>query len=181
MAKVYLSLGSNLGNKLSNLKRAIHHLKKNIKVLKISPFYKTEPVGYKNQDWFLNCVVEAETGIKPLELLRLLKLIEKKLKRVKTIKYGPRTMDIDILSYGDRIIKSKKIIVPHPRMHKRLFVLEPLSRINENLIHPKLRKTIRELKNKIKNKKSVELYTSKVSETNIYTKLKNKRPMHFPK
>ena len=161
MVRVYLGLGSNLGDKSANLKKAIYYLKKNIKVVKISAFYKTEPVGYKNQDWFLNCVVEAEAEIKPLDLLKLLKSIEKKLKRVKTIKYGPRTIDIDILFYGDEIIKSKKLIVPHPRMHKRLFVLEPLSRINQNLIHPKIKKTIMELKNNLKNKKSIEVYKPK--------------------
>lgn len=150
MVKVYLGLGSNLGNKSSNIKKAINNIKKKLKINKISPLYKTEPVGYKNQDWFLNCVVEAETKIKPLALLKFLKSIEKKLKRVDTIRYGPRTIDIDILFYGDEIVKTKKLIVPHPRMHKRLFVLEPLSKINPSLVHPKIKKTIKELKNKIK-------------------------------
>ena len=166
MVKVYLGLGSNLGNKLLNLRRAIRHLKKNIKVLRVSPFYKTEPVGYKNQDWFLNCVAEAQTKIKPMDLLKLAKSTEKKLKRAKTTRYGPRTMDIDIIFYGDQIIKSKKLAIPHPRMHKRLFVLEPLSEINKNLVHPKLRKTVIELKNNIKNKKGVELYKPKTSDKN---------------
>ena len=158
MVKVYLGLGSNLGNKSANLKKAISYLKKYVKVTKISAFYKTEPVGYKNQDWFLNCVIEVETEIKPLYLLKLLKSIEKKLKRAKAIKYGPRTMDIDILFYGDNIMKTKKLAIPHPRMHKRLFVLEPLSTIKPDLVHPKIRKTIMELKNNLKNKKGVELY-----------------------
>ena len=161
MVKVYLGLGSNLGNKSANLKKAIYYLKKNIEVVKISAFYKTEPVGYKNQDWFLNCVVEAEAEIKPLDLLKSLKSIEKKLKRVKTIKYGPRTIDIDILFYGDKIIKSKKLIVPHQRMHKRLFVIEPLSSINPNFVHPIIKKTIKELKNNLRHKKGVELYMPK--------------------
>ena len=161
MVRIYLGLGSNLGNKPANLKRAIIHLKKIIKVRKISAFYKTEPVGYKNQGWFLNCAVEAETGIKPLDLLKLLKSIEKKLKRVKTIKYGPRTIDIDILFYGDKIIKSKKLIVPHPGMHKRLFVIEPLSSINPNFVHPIIKKTIKELKNNLQHKNGVELYMPK--------------------
>ena len=82
MVKVYLGLGSNLGNKSANLKKAISYLEKYVKVTKISAFYKTEPVGYKNQNWFLNCVIEAETEIKPLYLLKLLKSIEKKIKRV---------------------------------------------------------------------------------------------------
>lgn len=150
MVKVYLGVGSNLGNKSSNIKRAINNIKKKLKINKISQLYKTEPVGCKNQDWFLNCVVEAETKIKPMALLEFLKSIEKKLKRVKTIRYGPRTIDIDILFYGDEIVKTKKLIVPHPRMHRRLFVLEPFAEINQNFIHPKLKKTIIELKNTIK-------------------------------
>lgn len=162
MVKAYLGLGSNLGNKSANLKKAISYLKKYIKVTKMSAFYKTEPVGYKNQDWFLNCAVEAETGIKPLDLLKLLKSIEKKLKRAKTIKYGPRTIDIDILFYGNNIMKTKKLVIPHPRMHKRLFVLEPLSSIKPGLVHPKIKKTIIQLKNTLKNKKGVELYKPKL-------------------
>ena len=161
MAKVYLGLGSNVGNKLTNIKKTVSHLKKILKVKKISPVYKTEPVGYKHQDWFLNCVVEAETHNKALELLNLLKSIEKKLKRKKTIRYGPRIIDIDILFYDDKIIKSKNLQIPHPRMHKRLFVLMPFSKINPNFIHPKYKKTIMELKNKLKNKKGVELYRKK--------------------
>lgn len=158
MAKVYLCLGSNVGNKLNNIKKAINHIKKNLKIIKISPVYKTEPMGYKKQEWFLNCVVEAETDKKPLALLNFLKSIEKKLKRKKTFRYGPRTIDIDIIFYDDKIIKSKKLIIPHPRMHSRLFVLEPVSKINPNFIHPKYKKTIIELKNKLKNKSAVELY-----------------------
>lgn len=161
MVKVYIGLGSNLGNKLSNIKKAISYIKKYLEITRISPVYKTEPVGYKNQDWFLNCVLEAETDIKPLDLLNFFKSIEKKLKRVKKIKYGPRTIDIDILLYGDKIINLKNLIIPHPRMYKRLFVLEPLGKINQNLIHPTIKKTIKNLKNNLKNKKGVELYTPK--------------------
>ena len=160
MVRIYLSLGSNLGDKLANLKKTIYYLKKNIKVLKISKFYKTEPVGYKNQDWFLNCTVEAETDINPLDLLKLLKSIEKKLKRVKTWKYGPRTIDIDIIFYGDKVTKTRKLVIPHPRMHRRLFVLEPLSNIKPNLVHPTIKNTIIELKNNVKNKVHVHRWRS---------------------
>jgi 2-amino-4-hydroxy-6-hydroxymethyldihydropteridine diphosphokinase len=149
MAKVYLGLGSNIGDKLSNIRKAINYAKKKMRVTKISPIYKTEPVGYKKQDWFLNCVIEAKTDSNPSELLAFLKSIEKKLKRKKTFRYGPRTIDIDILFYNNRIIKSKNLQVPHPRMHRRFFVLEPLSKISPNFIHPKLKKTIVELKNEL--------------------------------
>ena len=158
MAKVYLGLGSNVGNKLTNIKKTVSHLKKILKVKKISPVYKTEPVGYKHQDWFLNCVVEAETHNKALELLNLLKSIEKKLKRKKTFKYGPRTIDIDIIFYGDKLIKTKKLTIPHPRLHKRLFVLEPLNEICPGFVHPILKKTIAQLRKNFKQKNGVELY-----------------------
>ena len=162
MAKVYLSIGSNVGNKLINMKKAITSIKKNLRVTKISPIYKTEPVGYKKQDWFLNCAVEAETDMEPFKLLSFLKSIEKRLKRKKVFRYGPRTMDIDIIFYGDKILKSGKLVIPHPRMHRRLFVLEPLSRISPNFVHPEYKKTIEELKNKLKSKKEVRLHSEKI-------------------
>ncbi len=162
MDRVYLGFGSNLGNKLSNIKKAIKFIKKASKIKKISPIYRTEPVGYKKQDWFLNCVVEAETGLHPLKLLSFLKSIEKKLKRKKTVKNGPRTIDIDILFYGDKIVKTEKLEIPHPRMHKRLFVLEPLSKLNCDLIHPKLKKSIKELRKNLKSKNKVTLYRKKL-------------------
>lgn len=162
MVKIYLGLGSNVGNKSSNIKKAINHIKKNLRIIKISPIYKTEPVGYKKQDWFLNCVVEAETDKKPMGLLAFFKSIEKKLKREKIFKYGPRTIDIDILFYGNEIIKTKNLQIPHPRMHRRLFVLEPLSKINPSFVHPKLGKKIKELKNQIKSKSMVRLCKQKI-------------------
>ena len=162
MVKVYLGLGSNLGNKLENIKKAIKYIKKDLKITKISPVYKTEPVGCKNQDWFLNCAAEIWTKLTPPELFKFLQSVETKLKRKKTFKNGPRTIDIDVLFYGSNIIKTKKLIVPHPRMHIRLFVLEPLSKINPNFVHPKLGKTVAELKNNLKNKNGVELYNKKI-------------------
>lgn len=162
MVRVYLGIGSNLGNKIENIRESIRYLRKISKIVKISPVYKTEPVGYKNQDWFLNCVVEIETKLPPLKLLSFLKTIEKKLKRKRTIRHGPRTIDIDILLYGNDIIKTKNLIVPHARMHRRLFVLEPLSKLNPKTIHPKLKKSINELKSKIKSKESVELSRGKL-------------------
>ena len=162
MAKVYLGLGSNLGNKFANIKEAVRQIKKKIKIKKISPVYKTEPVGYKNQDWFLNCVVEAETEKNPFQLLEFLKSIEKKLKRKKTIKNGPRTIDIDILFYSNKIIKTTNLQIPHPRMHKRLFVLEPFTKISQDFFHPKLKITIKKLKEKIEDKSRVKVYRKKI-------------------
>lgn len=162
MAKVYLGLGSNVGNKFGNLKKAIQCLKRILRIRKISPIYETEPVGYRHQSWFLNCAVEAETDKKPLPLLNCVKLIEKKLKRKKTFKFGPRTIDIDILFYGDKIIKSKNLNVPHPRMHERLFVLQPLGKIAPKFLHPRFKKTIKELKKEVKVKTHVKLYPKKI-------------------
>ena len=163
MVKVYLSIGSNVGNKLMNIKKAVNHIKKSLKISRISPIYDTEPVGYKKQGWFLNCAVEAETDMGPFKLLSFLKSIEKRLKRKKMFRYGPRTMDIDIIFYGNKMLKSGKLMIPHPRMHRRLFVLEPLSRISPNFAHPKYKKTIGELKNKLKSKKEVRLHSSKLT------------------
>ena len=150
MVRVYLGLGSNLGNKLENIKKAISHIKKDLKIIKISPIYKTEPIGYKNQDWFMNCAVEIETKLPPLNLLSFLKSIEKKLKRKKTVRYGPRTMDIDILFYGDKALTTKILEIPHPRAHRRLFVLEPLMELCSEKVHPKFHLTIKNLQENLR-------------------------------
>ena len=160
MVNSYIGIGSNLGNKEGNIKKAIDLLRKKCKILEISSLYKTEPVGYKNQDWFLNCVVEIDTNFKPKALLEFLKSIEKKLKRIKIIKNGPRIIDLDILFYDNKIIKTKNLTIPHPRLHKRLFVLEPLDEISPNFIHPILNKSINKIKSNLKSKKSVEIYKS---------------------
>ena len=145
MVNAYIGIGSNLGNKEENIKKAVDLLKDKCKILKVSSLYKTEPVGYKNQDWFLNCAVKMNTNLEPKELLYFLKSIEKKLKRVKTIKNGPRTIDLDILFYGNYIIKTKNLTIPHPRFHKRAFVLKPLKELCPSIIHPVLKKNVREL------------------------------------
>ena len=157
MVKVYLGLGSNLRNKKRNIEKAIYFLKEKCKILKMSSLYKTEPVGYKNQDWFLNCVVELETELQPEELLLLIKSIEKKLKRIKEIKNGPRTIDLDILFYGNRIIKKYNLKIPHPRLHKRLFVLKPFNEINPDFMHTVLKKSIKNIMKNLHSKKGVEI------------------------
>ena len=157
MAKVYVGIGSNLGDKESNIKKAIVLLKEKCKALKISSLYETEPVGYKAQDWFLNCAVSLETYLKPKDLLNFFRLIEKNLGKIITIKNGPRTIDLDILFYGNKIIKTKSLTVPHPRLHKRRFVLEPLNEICPKLMHPKLKKSIGYLRNNLKGKEAVRI------------------------
>lgn len=142
MADVFLGIGSNIGDKEDNIRKAVVMIKEKCKILKSSSLYETEPVGYKEQDWFLNCAVEIETKLEPLELLDFLQSIEKKLKRAKTIKNGPRTIDLDILFYGDKIVNEANLVIPHPRLHERLFVLEPLKEIASGFVHPVLKKRI---------------------------------------
>ena len=108
--------------------------------------------------FFLNCVIEAETELRPEELFLFLISIGKKLHRMKRIRNGPRTIDIDILFYGNKIIKTKNLIVPHPRMHRRLFVLQPFNEINPDFMHPILKKNIKKLMKDLHSKKGVEIY-----------------------
>ena len=150
MTDVYIGIGSNLGNKEENIKKAIDLLKEKCKILKVSALYQTEPMYYKNQDWFLNCAIKMETGLKPQELLEFLQSIEKKLGRVMTIKNGPRVIDLDILFYGSEIIKSNNLAIPHPKLHERLFVLEPLKEICPNFVHPALKRSVSELEAMLK-------------------------------
>jgi len=142
VAKAYLGIGSNIGNRKKNIRKSINLIKNKCKIIKISSIYKTEPIGYKNQNWFINCVIKIETKLTPEELLIFLKNTELKLKRIKKIKNGPRTIDLDILFYKNSIINKYNLIIPHPRAHERLFVLTPLKEISPKLIHPILRKNI---------------------------------------
>jgi len=144
--KVYIALGTNMGNKEENIKETLKKLNsEDYKVLKVSNMYITKPVGYTNQDDFLNCCAELKTLLTPNELINLLLTIEQDLKRVRTIKWGPRTIDLDVLLYDNIITSSEEIIIPHPRMHERLFVLKPLSDIAPFLIHPILNKRIKDI------------------------------------
>ena len=151
MDEIFIGIGSNLGDKEKNIRKAISLLKERCKILKLSSLYETEPVGYKNQNWFLNCAVQIKTGLKPQELLKFILSIENKLGRIRAIKNGPRTIDLDILFYGNKIIKTKNLAIPHPRLHKRLFVLKPLADICPDFVHPVLNKSIDKLRLAIRN------------------------------
>lgn len=151
MARVFVGIGSNLGNKEGNIRNSIKLMKEKCKVLKSSSLFETEPVGYKNQDRFINCAVEIETKLRPLELLDFFQSIEKRLKRAKTMRNGPRTIDLDVLFYDDLIINEKNLVIPHPRLHERLFVLEPLKEIAPELVHPVLNKRIEDIYQDLKN------------------------------
>lgn len=135
---IYLGLGANSGDRKLNLNRALNELSadKNIQLLKRSSVYQTEPWGYSKQKDFLNAVIEIRTSMEPLDLLIFLQDIEKKIGRKKTFKWGPREIDIDILSYNGKNIESKQLQIPHPEMHQRIFVLIPLAEIAPFYIHP---------------------------------------------
>ena len=145
-ARVYLSLGSNLGDRRANLSRALELLGETLRIEKVSGIYETEPMYRAGQPRFYNLAAETRTGLGPEELLRLTQSVEKKLKRERKLRYGPRTIDIDILLYGDARFSSGSLVIPHPKMAERAFVLAPLAEIASGVRHPALNKTAAELK-----------------------------------
>jgi 2-amino-4-hydroxy-6-hydroxymethyldihydropteridine diphosphokinase len=142
---LYLSLGSNIGDRQAQLHEAQPRLAAEGRVLAISSLYETEPVEFTDQAWFLNCVIALETDRTPQELIQAILRIEAKMGRQRLQNKGPRIIDIDILLFGDTIIDSPELTIPHPAMQHRRFVLEPLVEIAPEVRHPVLRKTIREL------------------------------------
>ncbi|MGM0472052.1 MAG: 2-amino-4-hydroxy-6-hydroxymethyldihydropteridine diphosphokinase [Bacillota bacterium] len=137
MSVVYLSLGSNIGDREGYLKKAIAKLAKSprLEVDSISSIYETDPVGYTDQDQFLNLVVQIETTFAPLELLDYIQQIELDLDRTREIHWGPRTIDIDIILFGKQEIESDRLVIPHPRFHKRAFVLKPLADLTDKQVY----------------------------------------------
>jgi 2-amino-4-hydroxy-6-hydroxymethyldihydropteridine diphosphokinase len=139
----YLSIGSNLGDRASNLARAIESLPEaGVRVLRTSSIYETEPVDFLAQPWFLNCVVEAETSLEPRELLEALQSIERSLGSRKLVQRGPRIIDLDVLFYAAAVIHSEGIEIPHPRLQQRRFVLVPLAELAPEFPHPVLHQTV---------------------------------------
>ncbi|OGR58214.1 MAG: 2-amino-4-hydroxy-6-hydroxymethyldihydropteridine diphosphokinase [Desulfobacula sp. RIFOXYB2_FULL_45_6] len=137
--QAYLSIGSNIGEKKRNLDDAINGLDgyEEIQIISISSFYMTEPQNFKNQDWFLNAALKIKTDLGPEELLAVLKQLEKIMdKSGKTFRFGPRTIDLDIIYYDHLVLKTGTLEIPHPRMHERCFVLVPLCDIGLHEIHP---------------------------------------------
>jgi|ERR1700722_299529 len=145
MTLAYLSLGANLGEREGQLREAIRRLEIAGRVVSVSSFYETEPVEMTNQPWFANCAVALETDRTPNQLMTELLNIEEKMGRQRVQKKGPRRIDLDILLFGNEVIESPSLTIPHPAMHQRRFVLEPLAKIAPEAWHPVLRKTVREL------------------------------------
>jgi 2-amino-4-hydroxy-6-hydroxymethyldihydropteridine diphosphokinase len=138
----YISAGSNMGDRLQNCLRGIEALTEagNSRILAQSRIYTTEPVDYKDQNWFINMMVKLETADDPFQLLDHIEDIQRAAGRTQDpIRFGPRILDLDIILYDDRIIESERLVVPHPRMHKRRFVLKPICDIDPTIIHPVLK------------------------------------------
>jgi 2-amino-4-hydroxy-6-hydroxymethyldihydropteridine diphosphokinase len=142
---VYLALGSNLGDRQANLKQAIASLTPQMEVSAKSSVYETPPWGYENQPKFLNQVIKAKTYLDPEPLLKHLKRLEVALGRKESFSNGPRLIDMDILFYDDLVLNTAGLIIPHPRLHERGFVLLPLMDINPDLVHPVSKKSVREM------------------------------------
>jgi 2-amino-4-hydroxy-6-hydroxymethyldihydropteridine diphosphokinase len=143
---VYLSLGSNLGDRAANLNTALQRLETFGEVVAVSSFYETEPVEVMAQPWFLNCAVKLDTEKMPRQLLAGILDLEQQMGRRRVQKKGPRSIDIDILLFGNSIVDAKGLTIPHPALHGRRFVLEPLAEIAPEVRHPVFKRTVRELR-----------------------------------
>ena len=159
--RIFLGLGSNLGNREANLSEAERRIRDSgLSLIRLSSIYETEPVGYLDQPWFLNQVIEVESGnaIDPIGLLDGLLRIEHEMGRRREKPNGPRLIDIDLLLFGDVILSLEKITLPHPRMHLRRFVLEPLGEIAPGLKHPVIGKSVAELLAALDDPSTVRIY-----------------------
>ena len=160
--RYFLSLGGNLGDRRGHLARALAALKKGgVRVLRFSSVYRTQPVGFADQPWFYNQVVKVSTKLEPADLLAFIKKVEKDMGRRPARKNRPRPIDIDILLAEDRTVSTKNLVVPHPRMTERNFVLVPLLEIAPGAVHPILQKKISELRDHCLDKSAVIKIKSK--------------------
>ncbi len=171
MSIAFLSLGSNIGDRVSAIQQAVNFLSgdNSIEIVATSSFYETEPWGKKNQDWFVNAVIAIRTSLSPVELLRVCQNVEEKLgrKRQNEEHWGKRPIDIDILFYDDIVFANEILTIPHKYVHMRAFALVPMLEIKANYVHPVLNKTISELHEELEDPEDVFLYgTISGSNTN---------------
>lgn len=145
--RAYIGLGSNVGRRRAQITRAIELLQDTpgVEVLRQAPWYETEPVGVEGGRWFINTAVEVETELAPEELLRRCKGIEREVGRRERDRFGPREIDLDLLLYGDLVLEEEGLVLPHPELHRRRFVLEPLCELAPEMVHPRLGRTLQEL------------------------------------
>ncbi len=158
MTEAFIGIGSNLDDKRGNCSRALDTLaaQNEITMIHTSSLYHTEPYGDIEQDWFVNSVAKVETELDPFELLKLLKAIESEFGRVRNVKGGPRTLDLDMLFYDDLVLSQDRLTIPHPLSHERAFVLIPLMEIAPHLIHPVFKMSVMELLNDLNDGKIVQ-------------------------
>jgi len=154
----YIGIGSNVGDSLKNCQDAVENISRTtgIDLKTVSSFYKTEPVGIETQGFFINAVVEIKTAFSPQSLLQILQNIEKIMGREREVKGGPRIIDLDLLFYGQDVVNQNNLTIPHPEIHTRRFVLEPLCEIASYLIHPVFGVSICGLKDRLNDNKLVE-------------------------
>ena len=162
----YLSLGSNMGNRMNNLKEALKRLQSDypVTVVNVSSIYETDPVGYEEQDLFLNMVAQINTTLSPYQLLEACLQVEKDLGRKREIHWGPRTIDLDILLYNDENIITEMLVVPHPRMHERSFVMIPLVEISPDILLPTFKQPLYEIADQLSDKEGVRVWKEKNGE-----------------
>ncbi len=154
MTIAYLSIGSNLGDRYANCIRGREQVDTldHTRVVAVSNFYRTEPVDFLDQAWFVNAALKIETGLDPFQLIEGLKQIEQCLGQgEKQVRFGPRIIDLDIVLFGERVVHTDRLVIPHPRMHKRCFVLKPLCDIAPRIVHPTWGKTMTQLLQLIEN------------------------------